>query len=571
MESRARKVNVALAICAILAGFGITFGILHVVRGGDPGAAPDPSPGSTSAGPGASRGVSQEAGAGASPAALDAQWLDYSDHSTCADWAGGDGVSAIRLNSSQIAWFFSDTYLGPAGPRIGFSHLGGFLHNSVVMQTTAGRRTSLVTLTGGGACASPTGLGQPASVVQAPPTDQGLQRYWDADGIRVGATVVKFYNSYLLGPIPYVPEGTTIASFPVSGLAAAGRGPAYGEVIAPRLTPVPTYTPPGGGTPIIWGSALLTSGPAGPRGIVYVYGWQSPSVSSPVRLLYLARVSAARLADFAAWQFHSAGQWVDSQSLAMPIEPVSQDLNVPSGFSVVQIAGRYWMIQAPGAGDPDIYAYPAPAPWGPFDTGQGILLYRAPGIGLSVADDYRVMYEARAEPALSTSQTLVISYNVNSEAVTGACLSMSHFTNAMTQPRFIAVPRAAFTTSAGTAQNLVRAGQPGYPQISQQDPSQWYNAWSFPGGCPPVPGVSRVTAHTGPGTARLTWASAGIGLRYRIYLATGAGSFVDVRSVSSPHVTFTGLTQGLTYQFQVVPLSIYSDAGPGAEITVRIP
>src|SRR5919204_347912 len=72
------------------------------------------------------------------PAALDAEWAAYSNRSRCADWAGGDGVSAIRLNSSQLAWFFSDTYLGPAGPATGFSRISGFVNNSVVIQTTAG-------------------------------------------------------------------------------------------------------------------------------------------------------------------------------------------------------------------------------------------------------------------------------------------------------------------------------------------------------------------------------------------------------------------------------------------------
>ena len=62
------------------------------------------------------------------PAALDAEWAAYSDRSGCADWAGGDGVSAIRLNSSQLAWFFSDTFIGPAGPTTGFSHISGFAH-----------------------------------------------------------------------------------------------------------------------------------------------------------------------------------------------------------------------------------------------------------------------------------------------------------------------------------------------------------------------------------------------------------------------------------------------------------
>ena len=54
------------------------------------------------------------------------------------------------------------------------------------------------------------------------------------------------------------------------------------------------------------------------------------------------------------------------------------------------------------------------------------------------------MYEARAEPALSTADTLVISYNVNSEAVTTGCVPMSAFTNTVILPRFIAVPLAAF-------------------------------------------------------------------------------------------------------------------------------
>jgi hypothetical protein len=569
MESPGQKVNVALAICGILAGFGITFAVLIHLRGGHPPPAPDPSPGRAAAEPSIShQGQGQGQGAGPSPAALDAQWLGYSDRSTCADWAGGDGVSAIRLSSSQIAWFFADTYLGPAGPTAGFSHLSGFLHNSLVVQTTNGSQTSLVTLTGGGACTSPSDPGQAESVVQGPTADEGQERYWDADGIKVGGTVVKFYNAYLLGQIPYVPVGTTIATFSVSQLSAAGRGPAYGGVTAPKLTPVPTYTPPGGGTPIIWGSALLAAGPG--DGTVYVYGWQSPSVSSPVRLLYLARVSATRLADLAAWQFYAAGQWVGSQSLAQPIEPVGGGLSAASGFSVVRIAGRYWLIQAPGAGDPDIYAYPAPAPWGPFDTGHGILLYRAPGIGLNVADDYRVMYEARAEPALSTSRTLVISYNVNTEAVTGACMSLSHFTNAMAQPRFITVPLAAFSGPPGAVQRLVRAGAPGYPQISEQDPAQWYNSWSFPSGCPPVPGVSRVTARASAGMARLTWPSAGIGVRYQIYVGSASG-FVHLRTVFLPHAVLTGLTRGLTYEFQVVPMSIYSSTGPAADVFVRIP
>lgn len=559
-----RRVRLALAACGVVAGFAIAAGILSVARGGflsgnvtGQNAAP--------AGSRATSTVIRGGDPGPSPAALDDQWLAYSDHSTCAEWAGGDGASAIRLNSSQIAWFFADTYLGPAGPTIGFSHLGGFLHNSVVIQTTAGNRTRLVTLTGGGGCAGGSHAGPAASIVSQPSTAAIPLRYWDADGIGVGGTIVKFYNSYLLGPAPYVPTGTTIASYSVRKLSAAGHSSANGGVITPKLTPVPTYTPPVGGTPIIWGSALLRSGST-----VYIYGWQSVSAASSQRLPYLARVSASRLTDFAAWRFYTGSGWSASQSLAEPIEPASQDFSVATAFSVVPIAGRYWLIQTMGAGDPDIYAYPAPTPWGPFDA-HGVLLYHAPGIGLNADDDYRIIYEARAEPALSTSKTLVISYNMNSEAVTSACASIAWYTNAFIQPRFISVPMSAFAAPKASVQDLVSAANPGFLPIIQDHPDQWFNSWSFSGGCPPVPGLSHLTAHASAGRVRLAWPSAGIDMRYRVYFSAGSQAVENLRTVSSDGITITGLTSGGTYDFEVVPVNTRSSTGPPAYISVQVP
>jgi hypothetical protein len=561
MHPPARKVNVTLAIGALVAGFCVTLGVLTVLRSG----LATPTRGRDAiVVPDTARPAGRTTAGQPSAAALDAQWLAYSDRSTCADWSGGDGVSAIRLNSSQVAWFFADTYLGPAGPTIGFSHLSGFVHNSVVIQTAAGRGSTLVTLTGGGACDSPSDPGPGAQAVVQPAGAAMGDRDWDADGIRVGGTVLKFYTAYRRGPI--IPVSTAIASFPVSQLSAAGHGPAYGGTAHPALTQLPSYTPPGGGTPIVWGSALLQAG-----GTVYVYGWQSPVPDSALRELYLARVAATRLADFGAWQFYDAGQWAGAQDLAQPIEPSSQDINVPSGFSVLRVSGRYWLIQAAGTGNPDIDAYPAARPWGPFTWSRGIVLYRAPGIGLSAADDYRIMYEARVEPALSTSKSLVISYNVNSEAVTGACLSIAKFTNAMTQPRFITVPMSAFGGAGHTARaGLAVGAPPHYPAITQQDPSQWFSSWSFADACPPVPAVSGVTAQEGHGEARLSWPSAGIGMRYRVYRMTASG-WAKVGTVWPAQITVTGLASGQTCEFQITAVNVYSDTGQAGYITVHVP
>ncbi len=567
MKPRTRKVDLILAIFGLLASFAVTFGVLTALR--SPSRATTPELPSGTIAIGTQRGTGHEP----SPAALDGQWLAYSDSSTCADWAGGDGVSAVRLSSSQVAWFFSDTYLGPAGSTIGFSEASALLHNSVVMQTTTGGRERFVTITGGHACAAAGGPGEAVPVIGSSTITSGRpEKYWDADGIRVGGTVVKFYNRYLPSSIPFVPTGTAIARFPVSKLSAAGHGPLYGAVVRPRRTNLPTYTPPSGGTPIIWGSALLKAG-----GTTYIYGWQSPHPTGGTSQLYLARVSSAHLADFAAWQFYDAGQWADSQDGSTPIESVGQglgqDLSVPSGFSVEPIAGRYWLIKSAGAGDPDIDAYPAPEPWGPFDTASGIQLYRAPGIGLNPANDYRIMYEARVEPAFSTRTTLVISYNVNSEAVTAGCVPMAGYTNTMTQPRFIAVPKSAFTTLVRPIQDLVRAGPAGYPQITQRHPADWYNSWSYASGCPPVPAVSGVKAQPRDGgSVRLTWPSAGLGLRYRVLVSSSAsGGFALARIVHSPGVTLTGLTRGATDQFEVVPANLKRQRGPGQIITARVP
>jgi hypothetical protein len=505
-------------------------------------------------------------------AALDGEWIAYSDHSTCADWAGGDGVSAIRLNSSQLAWFFSDTFIGPAGPTIGFSHLSGFVHNAVVVQTATGRGSTFVTMTGGGACTGPGGPGNAAPVVGPPSATPGgaSDRYWDEDGIEINGTIVKFYDHYLARRFPFVPVGTVIATFPASQLSAAGRGNQYGAVSQPGLVPLPSYTPPAGGSPILWGAALLRAG-----NTVYIYGTQSPNVQVPGSRLYLARVPASQLTTFSAWRFYAgAGAWAAGEHNAEPVQPPGSGLSVSSGFSVIQVGHRYWLIQGGVTpGGPDIDAYPASAPWGPFDFGAGRLLYRDPTIGLHAADDYRILYEARVEPALSTRDTLVISYNVNSEAVTTGCLPMSFFTNTVTLPRFIAVPLAAFGDNPGAPGSQAWSGPQDDPRIVPRNPSQWFDAWDYPGtGCPPVPGLASVQARPGAGKVTLSWPDAGLGLHYRVYVQGPGepGGSPVASNLYADSATITGLQPG-RYQATVVPVNFKVRSGRAARVTFTVP
>jgi len=558
---RRRGLEVGGLVIGIVAGLGIALGWLISTRGQPP----RPVVYSTHP-PVVIRGASV-ASAEPDPAALDAQWAAYSNHATCADWAGGDGVSAIRLNSSQLAWFFSDTYLGPAGPTIGFSHLSGFMHNSVVVQTTTGPGSTFATLTGGGACPGPGRPGDAAPVVGPPPTGSGVSadRYWEEDGIGTGGTIVKFYNHYQGGTVPYVPDGTTIATFDVSKLSSAGRAHQYGGVARPDLITLPSYSPPGGGSPVLWGASLLRAGDT-----VYIYGTQSPKLSAPGHLLYLARVPVSRLTEFSAWQFYAgAGTWSAAQSGARPVQAGA---DASSGFSVIQAGHRYWLVQAATAQvAPDIDAYPAAAPWGPFDFTAGRLLYRDPAIGLDAAHDYRILYEARAEPALSTRNSLVISYNVNSEAVTTGCVPMSAFTNTLTLPRFVSVPMSTFGDGADARAGQARSGPPGYPQIVQQNPSQWFDAWSYQDGCPPVPALASVRARPAAGRVALSWPDAGLRLRYHVFLrGPGESGGTPLRITQKTGATITGLAPG-DYQATVVPVNFKKQTGRGAEVTFTVP
>jgi hypothetical protein len=563
MASPVRKLEVGLAVCGLLVGFALTLAGMSAIRNAHHRAAAP-----ATSGPAV---IDSGSGDQASPSALDAEWAAYSGHSTCADWAGGDGVSAIRLSSSQIAWFFSDTYLGPAGATIGFSHVSGFVHNLLVVQTTAGSTSRFVTLTGGGACGGPGQSSRRAVPVVSDAQSVATrihQWLWDEDGVTVGPYVLKFYNSYLPGTESFVPVGTLIAKFAVSSLEAAGHGPVYGGLARPQVTSLPAHIPPGGGTPIVWGSALLQVGAT-----VYVYGWQSPDPRADTRQLYLARVPATRLTDFAKWQFYTGGRWLPGQQNAHPVQAAGS-LSVSTGFSVVLIGGRYWLIQqAVQAGSPDIDAYPAPAPWGPFDPAGGVLVYRSPDIGLDQAHDYRIMYEARVEPAVSTPQNLIISYNVNSEAVTTGCVPMSVYTNTIIQPRFITVPRAAFSAvHAGPVGGLrVVAGSSPYPSIARKNPTQWFDGWAYKGGCPPVPAVLNVAIQQDKGTLLLEWPNMGLGLRYEVYVRRlGDPPSTLARTVSSPGATLSGLSRGATYQIRVVAIDFKRHTGPATVATVVV-
>lgn len=106
-----------------------------------------------------------------------------------------------------------------------------------------------------------------------------------------------------------------------------------------------------------------------------------------------------------------------------------------------------------------------------------------------------------------------------------------------------------------------------YPRIVRQDPSQWFDEWKYPDGCPPVPAVARVRAQPKSGAVTLSWPGAGLGLRYQVTVQGPGQKQVTVRADSA---TVSGLPAG-AYLARVVPVNLKQQTGSGAQVSFVIP
>jgi hypothetical protein len=130
----------------------------------------------------------------------------------------------------------------------------------------------------------------------------------------------------------------------------------------------------------------------------------------------------------------------------------------------------------------------------------------------------------------------------------------------------------------GHSADEVTAGPTDYPQVAARDPDQWFNEWNYPDGCPPVPGLTAVSAAPRSGSVTLSWPDAGLGLAYLVYLRTpGTTGYVLKKTVpwvltDPAHpivVTLSGLPAG-RYQAKVVPLNLKILQGHAAQVAFQI-
>jgi Zn-dependent metalloprotease len=519
---------------------------------------------------------------------LNALFNDYGNNAGCAEWSGADGTQSIVLPSGRRAWFFSDTYLGAVRQRPGFYR--SFLNNSIVVQSGSNLRT----ITGGNTCQERNmSLSFWDRYAKTPVGDlpiYGNGWMWSGDGKVLGDQVVKFYYRNYRSGAWWSTTHTAIATIPVASLET-------GAVVqeTPTLMPAVESYP---NHPIIWGTALTDNG-----GFTYIYGWGTVDAANNKRL-FLARVETANLADFTRWQFNTgSGDAWSARGNQAAARPLSGSPFIEAGFSVAQLNGAYWLIQhEPDLNGGDIVAHPATTPWG--FTNRRVDLYTPPEGPRDAAHKHQYTYEARLHPGLGGTANVVVSYNVNTSAVSVGCKSRNDHDGGIYRPRFLNVPRTMFSMAAAASSPTpsVRMRQPApapapdgrgvraslprppagatvpevpAPAAGLAADLGWYDQWSASvqanGGCPALTQTTslNVSSRT-DGTAQLTWTDYGRDVWYWVYErdVTAADAFRryelwSVAPQSRLQAVFEPERNGHEFAWYVVPWALGGSAADG--------
>ena len=479
---------------------------------------------------------------------LNSMFNSYANRSgyaaTCADWSGGDGTQSVPLPSGKRAWFFSDSYLGDYRVRSsGFDNSA--LRNAIVVQNGS----SLRTITGGNTCLeNRDDLDFWDRYARTPVRESGDGFYWGADGMVVGNNVVKFWWRNVPTPDKFWQEtNTAVTVQPVSAFDGSVSSPA--PQLMPSVTPYANH-------PILWGISLLQPNPQ--DNTVYIYGSASMD-STKARKLFLARTAKADLANFGAWQFRTAsGGWSGAQSDAAP---VSSTFEPTMSYSVKKIHGTFWLIQRePGINGGDIVAHPSTT-LSDF-TNRGVTLYSAPE-GNHGASDYLIHYDVRVHDGISSDpDDLVLSYNVNTTAVSIGCRSLNDHDGSIYRPRFINVPAEKLLAyAASPITNTSSGGYTSPPVVTSGPDYQYYDSWAYPSHCPPLVKSTTVTATSDPdGDVHLAWNPYGYNMWYWLESrdATAgtawkrADLWMQLTSFDLNPVTSAGVN-GHTFQYRIVP------------------
>lgn len=320
--------------------------------------------------------------------ALDSLWNDYGDQG--GHWTGGDRTVSVELPDGRTAWLFSDTFLGDVNTDRSRPSDAPLVNNTLVVEEDGLLGPTLH----GGTAEQPTAL-------VTPPEEE--IKLWVADGtVESGQLKVLYTQIEQTGgsALDLQMRGTSLATFSLPELELTG------------LTSLPL------GDSIAWGQEIIHS-----EGYTYVYG--SEDEGGLAKYLHVARVPEGNIEG--DWEFWTGSSWSSDQSQSKRLLT-----GIGQAFSVAQVADQFVLVTMDTniTFNSTVVVYTASSPVGEFGDPRAV--FDAPET--EGTDKPIFVYDTAIHPQLSTSDNLVVSYNVNSLEHTDNVEDVSIY-----RPRFIDV------------------------------------------------------------------------------------------------------------------------------------
>ena len=328
------------------------------------------------------------------------EWDNLLDRTS--GWTGADGIYSIPLNEYELPSaggtaeqliLFSDTFIGEV------DSLDHRVNSQIINNTLALMQDAEPVENNIEFFWREDTNGNPETVFipETPNANEG-DWYWLMDGISIEDTIYVFalrLNSTGSGAFGFEVNGVVLIKFILDEQNF--------------ITNVEQFDTPlflkneSEGWEIVFGQAImpmtLNSGNPSPDGYIYIYG---PKNNSSGKELVAARVLPENIGNFNLWEYWKGTGWGNSiEDCASITSGISQE------FSVIPLGSSKYLLVAQSGNN--VVVKFGESPVGPFGIFYSV--YECP----EVQEDPDIfVYNAKAHPNLSTSEELLISYNVNS-------------------------------------------------------------------------------------------------------------------------------------------------------------
>jgi hypothetical protein len=322
----------------------------------------------------------------------------------------------VRLPDGRVLWLFSDTYLGqvhgppnPVGEPYAWRDASApLVRNSAVVMSRSGRLVGTL----------------PVPLFSDPAPDQWRWPVAARVEPRSPGSSEQVVRVLLwtraIGAYPWiygVPTATEVATLTLLDL----RVESVVRILDQQQVPDASRR-------VLFGTTMVAEG-----GWTYVFGGgDGRAASRPASQAYVARVPRGRLDRPAAWRYWDGSAWT-SRPKPRAVLGDGRRTGVGSAFTVVRERGSYVLFtMATGSrGLTEVTSYWACTVTGPWHG-------PARGFGPPLPPGEVAAYNPQAHPELSGGGRLVLSYDVNVLAATGASAQANLSRNvSLYRPRFV--------------------------------------------------------------------------------------------------------------------------------------